>query len=67
MAAMRYKTPQALEMAVTAAARASKMDTGRAAAGFYFHRLLSASSAAPTRPFCSRAARACLPGLRKPA
>lgn len=29
---MGYKTPEALEMAVTAVARASSMDTGRAAA-----------------------------------
>ena len=37
---MRYKTAEALEMAITAAARASNMDTGRAVTGFYFHRLL---------------------------
>lgn len=37
---MKYKTPAALEMAVRDAARQSPMDTNRAIAGFYFHRLL---------------------------
>lgn len=37
---MRYKTPNALEMAVKAAAKDSPLDTGRAVSGFYFHRLL---------------------------
>lgn len=37
---MKYKTPAALEMAVRNAARQSSMDTNRAIAGFYFHRLL---------------------------
>ena len=37
---MRYRTPEALGMAVTAAARRSGMDVGRAISGFYFHRLL---------------------------
>ena len=37
---MKYKTPAALEMAVRNAARQSPMDTNRAIAGFYFHRLL---------------------------
>lgn len=41
---MRYKTLAALEMAVKAAAKASPMDTGRAVTGFYFHRLLSATT-----------------------
>lgn len=35
-----YKSPQALEMAVKAAAKASPQDTGRAIQGFWFHRLL---------------------------
>lgn len=35
-----YKTPQALEMAVKAAAKASPQDTSRAIQGFWFHRLL---------------------------
>lgn len=35
-----YKSPAALEMAVKEAAKASSQDTGRAIAGFYFHRLL---------------------------
>lgn len=35
-----YKSPVALEMAVKEAAKASPQDTGRAIAGFYFHRLL---------------------------
>ena len=37
---VKYKTPAALEMAVRNAARQSPMDTNRAIAGFYFHRLL---------------------------
>ena len=37
---MKYKTPAALEMAVKAAAVASPLDTNRAIAGFYYHRLL---------------------------
>lgn len=37
---MRYKTPNALEMAVKAAAKDSPLETGRAVSGFYFHRLL---------------------------
>ena len=37
---MRYKTPNALEMAVKDAARRSAQDTGRAISGFYFHRPL---------------------------
>lgn len=35
-----YSSPRALEMAVKEAARRSPMDTNRAIAGFYFHRLL---------------------------
>lgn len=37
---MKYKTPNALEMAVKAAAKGSPLDTGRAVSSFYFHRLL---------------------------
>ena len=37
---MRYKTSNALEMAVKAAAKDSPLDTGRAVSGFYYHRLL---------------------------
>lgn len=35
-----YSSPRALEMAVKEAARRSPLDTNRAIAGFYFHRLL---------------------------
>ena len=37
---MRYKTSEDLDRAIKAAAKASPMDTGRAYAGFFFHRLL---------------------------
>ena len=37
---MGYSSPRALEMAVKDAAKASPLDTNRAIAGFYFHRLL---------------------------
>ena len=37
---MRYKTSEGLDKAIKAAAQASPMDTGRAYAGFFFHRLL---------------------------
>lgn len=37
---MRYKTSEDLDTAIKAAAKASPMDTGRAYAGFFFHRLL---------------------------
>ena len=37
---MTYRSAAALEMAVKEAAKASSQDTGRAIAGFYFHRLL---------------------------
>ena len=37
---MTYRSAAALEMAVKEAAKASPQDTGRAIAGFYFHRLL---------------------------
>lgn len=48
---MRYKTPEALGMAVTAAARMSGMDVGRAISGFYFHRLLCRVFSVPDSPF----------------
>ena len=48
---MRYKTPEALGMAVTAAARRSGMDVGRAVSGFYFHRLLCRVFSVPNSPF----------------
>lgn len=48
---VRYRTPEALEMAVTAAARTSDMDTGRAAADFYLHRLLCRVFSRPDSPF----------------
>ncbi len=37
---MKYRTPEALGMADTTAARKSGMDVGHAISGFYFHRLL---------------------------
>ena len=37
---MRYKTSEDLDRAIKAAAEASPLDTGRAYAGFFFHRLL---------------------------
>ena len=37
---MGYKTSDDLDQAIKAAAKASPMDTGRAYAGFFFHRLL---------------------------
>ena len=37
---MTYKSAAALEMSIKEAAKASPQDTGRAIAGFYFHRLL---------------------------
>lgn len=37
---MAYRTPRALEMALKSAAKTSSMDTGRAVADFYRHRLL---------------------------
>lgn len=48
---MRYKTPNALEMAVKAAAKDSPLDTGRAVSGFYFHRLLCRIFSDPGRGF----------------
>ncbi len=48
---MRYKTPEALGMAVTAAAHNSGMDVGRAVSGFYFHRLLCRVFSVPDSPF----------------
>ena len=48
---MAYRTPEALEMAVKAAAKASPLDTGRAVSGFYFHRLLCRVFANEDSPF----------------
>ena len=48
---MRYRTPEALGIAVTAAARRSGMDVGRAISGFYFHRLLCRVFSVPDSPF----------------
>lgn len=48
---MRYKTPAALEMAVKEAAKNSPLDTNRAIAGFYFHRLLCRVFSDPDSPF----------------
>ena len=48
---MRYKTPAALEMAVKEAAKKSPLDTNRAIAGFYFHRLLCRVFSDPDSPF----------------
>ena len=63
---MRYRTPEALGMAVTAAARKSGMDVGRAVTGFYFHRLLAVSSACLTRRSSLRADNRYLRGRRPP-
>lgn len=46
-----YSSPRALEMAVKEAARRSPMDTSRAIAGFYFHRLLCRVFSDPDSPF----------------
>lgn len=48
---MAYRTPEALEMAVKAAAKASPLDTGRAVSGFYFHRFLCRVFASTDSPF----------------
>ena len=48
---MRYKTPAALEMAVKEAAKKSPLDTNRAIAGLYFHRLLCRVFSDPDSPF----------------
>ena len=48
---MRYKTPAALEMAVKEAAKESPLDTNRAIAGFYFHRLPCRVFSDPDSPF----------------
>lgn len=48
---MRCKTPAALEMAVKEAAKKSPLDTNRAIAGFYFHRLLCRVFSDPDSPF----------------
>lgn len=46
-----YSSPRALEMAVKEAARRSPMNTNRAIAGFYFHRLLCRVFSDPDSPF----------------
>lgn len=46
-----YATPKALEMAVKEAAKASPLDTNRAIAGFYFHRLLYRVFSDPETPY----------------
>lgn len=46
-----YATPKALEMAVKEAAKASPLDTNRAIAGFYFHRLLYRVFSGPGTPY----------------
>ncbi len=48
---MGYSSPKALEMAVKDAAKASPLDTNRAIAGFYFHRLLYRVFSEPGTPF----------------
>ena len=48
---MGYSSPRALEMAVKDAAKASPLDTNRAIAGFYFHRLLYRVFSEPETPF----------------
>ena len=48
---MVYKSAAALEMAVKAAAKASPLDTNRAIAGFYHHRLLCRIFLEPDSPF----------------
>lgn len=54
---MGYKTPEAHEMAVTAVARASSMDTGRC--GFYLYRLLCRVFSSPSSPPPKGAEHAC--------
>lgn len=46
-----YSSPKALEMAVKDAALKSPLDTSRAIAGFYFHRLLYRVFSEPDTPF----------------
>ena len=48
---MGYPSPKALEMAVKDAAKASPLETNRAIAGFYFHRLLYRVFSEPGTPF----------------
>ena len=48
---MGYSSPRALEMAIKDAAKASPLDTNRAIAGFYFHRLLYRVFSEPGTPF----------------
>ena len=58
---MRYKTPAALEMAVKEAAKKSLLDTNRAIAGFYFHRLLCRVFSDPDSPFVLKGGQSVLP------
>ena len=48
---MGYSSPRALEMAIKDAAKASPLDTNRAIASFYFHRLLYRVFNEPGTPF----------------
>lgn len=57
---MGYKIPEALEMAVTAAARASGMDTGRALRVSTSIACCVGCSAAQALPSSSKEGRACL-------
>lgn len=57
---MGYTSPKALEMAVRDAAKASPLDTSRAIAGFYFHRLLYRVFSEPGTPFVLKGGRGML-------
>lgn len=57
---MTYKSAAALEMAVKEAAKASPQDTGRAIAGFYFHRLLCRVFADSNKSFVLKGGRSVL-------
>ena len=57
---MTYKSAAALEMAVKEAAKASPQDTGRAIAGFYFHRLLCRVFADGNKSFVLKGGRSVL-------
>ena len=48
-------------MAVKEAAKKSPLDTNRAIAGFYFHRLLCRVFSDPDSPFVLKGGQACLP------
>lgn len=51
---MTYKTSDDLDKAIKAAAKASPMDTGRAYAGFFFHRFLCRVLVTLALTFCSK-------------